>query len=178
MDSMSKKLQTTNYKLTKGFTLVELLLYVALVSSVVLVISVFFATVLPLRAKNQTIDEVEQQGRQTMQAILQSVRNAENINSPALGTGASSLSLQSLTAGLNPTIFDLSSGAIRITEDAGSAINLTSPTVTASDLTFYNYSRSGTPGNIRVVFTLTRVNTGGRNEYDYSKTFYGSASLR
>lgn len=50
--------------------------------------------------------------------------------------------------------------------------------VTVSNLTFTNLTRAGTPGNVRIQFTLTHINPSGRNEYDFSKTFYGSASLR
>lgn len=161
-----------------GFTLVELLLYVSIASVMLLVISVFLSTLLESRIKNQTIAEVEGQGIQVMQMITQTARNAEAITSPALGASASSLTLDVITAGSDPTIFDLASGVIRIKEGAGSAVALTNSRVTASALTFQNFSRTSTPGTIRIMFTLTYVNSSGRNEYTYSKTFYGSASLR
>ena len=50
--------------------------------------------------------------------------------------------------------------------------------VTASNLSFQNLSRTGTPGTIRIQFTLSHINPSGRNEYDFNKTFYGTASLR
>ena len=39
-------------------------------------------------------------------------------------------------------------------------------------------SKVSTPGNIRIQFDLSFVNNTNRNEYDWTKTFYGSASLR
>lgn len=162
----------------KGFTLIELLLYVAISSVMLLAISFFLQTLLESRIKNQTIAEVEQQGLQVMQLITQTTRNAEAITSPLLGTSASSLTLDVITVISDPTIFDLSSGAIRITEGAGSPVALTNSRVTASNLTFQNLSRAGTPGIIRIQFTLTHINPEGRNEYNFSKTFIGSATLR
>ena len=72
------KLQTTNYKLStiSGFTLVELLLYVGISSAILLASSLFLATLLESRIKNQTIAEVEQQGLAVMQIITQDIRNA------------------------------------------------------------------------------------------------------
>ncbi len=161
-----------------GFTLIELLLYVGITSIILLITSLFLSTLLESRIKNQTIAEVEQQGLGVMQLITQSARNAGAIISPAQGESASSLSINVIIASNNPTAFDLSSGAIRITEGASAAVPLTNSRVTASGLTFQNLSRLNTPGTVQIQFTLTHVNTEGRNEYNFSKTFYGSASLR
>lgn len=165
-------------KNTAGFTLIELLLYVAISSVMLLAISFFLQTLLESRIKNQTIAEVEQQGLHVMQIITQTARNAEVITSPTVGTSASSLTLDVITGASDPTVIDLSSGAIRIAEGVGSPVALTNSRVTASALTVQNLSRTSTPGTIRIQFTLTHVNPEGRNEYSFTKTFIGSATLR
>lgn len=165
-------------KKLRAFTLVEVLLYVSISSVMLLSASLFLSTLLESRIKNQTIAEVEQQGLQVMQIIAQTARNAEAIISPAQGTSASSLTLDVITAASDPTVFDLSSGAIRITEGVGAAVALTNSRVTASALTFQNLSRASTPGTLRIQFTLTHVNPDGRNEYAFAKTFTASATLR
>ena len=162
----------------RGFTLIELLLYVGIASIILLITSLFLSTLLQSRIKNQTIAEVEQQGMQVMHVITQTLRNADTIISPTVGTSATSLSVNTYTAGNNPTILDISGGVIRITEGVASAVALTNSRITASGLTFQNLSRVSTPDTVRIQFTLTRVNPEGRNEYNFSKTFYGSASLR
>lgn len=176
-------MKTPNIKLkinnsNRGFTLIELLLYVAISSVMLLVFSFFLYTLLNSRVKNQTIAEVEQQGLQVMQLINQTLRNGATINSPTIGNSAASLSVDTYTIPNNPTVFDLSSGVIRITEGVGSPIDLTNSRVTASSLNFQNLSRASTPGTIRTSFVLTYTNTSGRNEYSFTKTFYGNASLR
>jgi hypothetical protein len=113
-----------------------------------------------------------------MQIVTQTLRNATAINSPSAGASVAMLSVNTPVGASNPTVFDLSSGVIRITEGAEAAVGLNNSLVTASGLTFQNLTTSGTPGTIRITFTLTRVNPSGRNEYDYAQTFYGSASLR
>lgn len=161
-----------------GFTLVELLLYLGLAAIMVLVIATFFGTMLEARVQNQVIAEVESQGATVLQRITQTIRNADNITSPAIGASASSLTLDMVPIGIDPTVFNLASGVIRITEGAGSAVALTNSRVTVSALTFRNLSRISTPGTIRIQFTLTYVNPSNRQEYNYARTFYGSASLR
>ncbi len=137
----------------KGFTLIELLLYVSIVGAIIFSVAGFLSLLMQSRVKNQTIAEVEQQGVSVMQIITQTGRNAADINFTSA--------------------FDLSTGIIR--QDT---IALTNSRVAASGLAFTNLSRAGTPGTVRIQFTLTHINPSGRNEYDYSKTFIGSASLR
>jgi Tfp pilus assembly protein PilW len=168
--------KVTSFK--KGFTLIELLLYVGLSSVLLISIFSFMAVLLESRIKNQTIAEVEQQGLQVMQLITQTIRNADNINSPTQGNVATSVSLNTITAGLNPTTFDISGNTIFITEGGGSAVALTNSRVSVGSLTFTNLSRVSTPGIIEIQFTISYVNNSGKNEYNYLKTFTGSASLR
>lgn len=165
-------------KSAHGFTLVELLLYISISAIILLVTSAFLATLLQSRIKNQTIAEVEGQGMQTMQIITQTVRNADTINSPIPGISATSLSINTITAGNNPTIFDLGSGAIQIKEGLATVVPLLNSRIIATNLSFANLSRASTPGTIRIQFTLTHRNPEGRNEYNFSKTFTGSATLR
>jgi len=162
----------------KGFTLIELLVYIGIASIVLFAIIGQYLALLQMRAKHQTIAEVEQQGEFVMHLITQTVRNAEAINSPSIGTSASILSVDVIEAADDPTLFDIFGGRIRVTEGAGSAANLTSILLNTSSLLFENVSGTGTPGAVRIQFTLSRVNTAGIIPYAYEKTFYGTASLR
>ncbi len=150
-----KNLQPITYNLqaNKGFTLIELLLYIGIVGAMILSVSAILPLLMQSRVKNQTISEVEQQGVGVMELITQTGRNATDINFT--------------------TAFDLSAGIIR-----QNSVALTNSRVVASGLTFTNLSRPGTPGTVRIQFTITHINPSGRNEYDYNKTFYGNATLR
>ena len=164
--------------LVGGFTLIELLLYVGIASIMLLIISTFLSLLVESRIKNQTIAEVEQQGLQVMEAITQTARNAEGINAPILNGSAPSLSLDVVAPSNDPTLFNFSSGVMYITEGVNPPIALTNARVIASELVFQNLSFAGTPGTIRIQFTLAHVNPAGRNEYSFAKTFVGSATLR
>lgn len=169
---------TSRERGNKGFTLVELLLYTSISAAMLTVIVTFLFVLMQSRIKNQTIAEVEQQGAHVLQIMTQSVRNAEGIVIPASGNAASVLQVDVLEASNDPTTFDAVSGSMRMTEGAGDPISLTSPLVTVTDLQFENLSRQGTPGTVRITFTVSRANVDGKSEYNYSKTFYGSTNIR
>ena len=165
-------------KQQNGFTLIELLLYLGIAAVVLLGVSIFISLLLQARIKNQTVAEVEQQGAAAMQIMTQALRNANVITSPAAGSSAASISFSTFATSTNPTTFNLASTTLQITEGASSAVALTNARVHASNLNFSNLSRASTPGIVRLQFTLTYYNPGGRNEYNYAKTFIGSAALR
>ncbi len=167
------KLQTN-----RGFTLIELLLYVSIIGAMILSVSSLLPLLMQSRVKNQTIAEVEQQGAQVMQVVTQTVRNAATLNSPTQGLSASSLSINVVDSAKSPTIFDLSGGVIRMQEGAGSPVSLTNSHVVASGLTLQNLSRTGTKGTIKIQFTITQINPEGRQEYNFNKIFYGTATVR
>lgn len=161
-----------------GVTLVELLLYIALISVVVFSISAFMFLTLQSRIKNESIAEVEQQGLQAMQMIAQIVRNSTSLNFPIQAGSADNTSINVSVPANSPTIFSLSSGQIMMQEGATGAIALTNSRVDVTGLVFQNLSPSATSEILRVSFTVASKNPGGRNEYDYSKTFFTSAQLR
>lgn len=162
----------------RGFTLVELLLYIALTTIMVGTISVFLFMALQVRVKSHVTNEVEQQGQLVMQRIAQVARNATSISLPAQGASGSAVTLVVTPPGNSPTVFDLAAGVLRITEGAGSPVALTNGRVTGSALTFTNLSRSAASEDLRVQFTLTAVSSSGRNEYDYTKTFTTTVHAR
>lgn len=161
-----------------GFTLIETLLYVSISAVLLLAVSGLVHTVLSSRVKSQTVAEVELQGAQVMQALTQAVRNAKSITAPGAGLSADILTLLPADAADDPVVFDVSDFALRIAEGGGSPVSLTSSRVAVSDVVFENFTSADTPGTVRIRFTLSRNNDTDRNEYEYSQSFYGSATIR
>ncbi|MFH1142356.1 MAG: prepilin-type N-terminal cleavage/methylation domain-containing protein [Candidatus Uhrbacteria bacterium] len=171
----------TTYNLkpkTSGFTLIEIIIYTLIFAIVILGIVSFMLFATQSRIKNQVVAEVEQQGTQVMQLITQTIRNGTGINSPTIGSSSNSLSVEVIEAGLDPTVFDLASGVFRITEGAGSATDLTSDQISVTSLNFENNTISGTDDTIKIEYTIEYNNPETDIRYDYSKTFYGSATRR
>lgn len=161
--------------------MVEVLLYGAIAVTVLTAGSMFMGVMYQIRVKNQAILEVEQQGQRIMRQITQSIRQAEAINSVAAG----SLSLDAAGAANDPTIYDTAAnGAVtawRLREGGGAAVWLSGSRVSVSNVSFTDTAKSGgaaTPGQVRVSFTLTYYNPSGLGEFEYAKTFTGSAGPR
>lgn len=163
----------------QGFTLVEMVLYVAICSILLLSLSVFLSFLLGSRVQSQSITEVNQQGFQVMSLLTSTIRNGRSIQTPSIGLSSSTLSLTTANALLNPTVFSLASTTMRVQEGSKSPIALTNSRVAVSGLAFQNVSSaSSTEKIIRISFTIDYINTSGRQEYSFSKTFNGSATLR
>ncbi|MBI5135380.1 prepilin-type N-terminal cleavage/methylation domain-containing protein [Candidatus Uhrbacteria bacterium] len=158
----------------KGLTLLEVLLSVGLAGILLGAVSMFLAIVLNARIKQQTIVEVEEQGVQMMELISSSVRSASSITTPIVGNSASNVVL----AGSDAITVEPINGTLWYTKGVASPLAMHNSNVIISNAQFSNRSRAQTPGTIQIQFTLSRVNREGRNEYNYSQTFYGSASIR
>lgn len=158
-----------------GFTLIELLLYVAIVSLVVSALIPFAWNVIEGGVKSTTEQEVFSNARFVSERIKSEIRNASGINSVA----ATSISLAEFNSSVNPTIIDLSGGKIRITQGAGSPVNLNSNDTTVSSLTFTNYtSADNKTKNIQFNLTMQSNFNQTRQEYQQNISVEGDGELR
>jgi len=162
----------------KGFTLLEIILSVAVISLLVGSVSLFFTALQKTQVKNQVVLEVEEQGAHTLQEILSTIKNASSIISPQNGESGSSLSLTVPDSTKSPTLFTISDAILQIQEGAILPIALTNSRARISNLLFQNLSAPNTPGIIRISFSLSYANPDNIPDYDYTKIFIGSASLR
>lgn len=162
----------------QGYTLIELLLYVAMIGILLGGVTTFFAMAVEARVKNQSISEVNDQGVYAMELLSQTVRNATDVTVPATGATGSNLTLTVPTGALSPTVFSLDGTTLQIKEGTAAAVPLTSSKIQVTSFSVKNLTRSGTAGIVQISLTLERVNPTGRNEYDYERTFTTSVSLR
>lgn len=171
-------MKTPKVSYQAGYTLIELLLYIAMIGVLLGAVVAFFGMTTDARVKNQSITEVNEQGTYVMDYIAQTVRNASAITSPAIGASGSSLTLTVPMASLSPTVFSLTSGVLQVKEGTATAVPLTSSKVQVSAFTITNLGRSGTSGIVKISFTINRLNSSGLNEYDYQRTFTTSVGIR
>jgi prepilin-type N-terminal cleavage/methylation domain-containing protein len=174
---MDTVIQDLKFMQNRGFTLIELLLYIAIISLVLVSVTGFFWNVVSGNIKENSYQEVQQNGRFVMTKITQEIKKAIGINSPTLGSSANSLSLIMSDSNLNPTVFDVSGGKLRITQGASVPIELTTDQVVVSNLQFTNLSYLNTPGTLRVEMALENLNPSGKNEYRASIDLKTSVSL-
>lgn len=163
-------------KKNNGFTLIELILYIAIISIVMSALIPFAWNVIEGSAKSSVEQEVSSQARYVSERIKYEIRNAQDINS----ISAISISLKEANPSVDPTVIDLSGGKIRVTQGTGSSVNLNSDATSVTSLTFTDYrSADSKAKNIQFSITFDDNYTGTRQEYNAPAiTVQSSAELR
>lgn len=162
----------------KGFTLIELTLYVSLMSMFLLALVLFLTAIFEARERQHIMAEVEQQGIQIILALTSTINKADSIDVPTLGQDVPSLTLTMYESLENPTIFSLDGSTLIMSIGASSATPLHNDKVSITALAFRNITPPDTPGSVQIVVTLaSRPKPGGRTVFSYTKTFQTSLSL-
>lgn len=147
----------------RGFTLIELILYMAIVTIVMGALIPFAWNVIGGSVKSSAEQEVSSQARFVSEKIKYEIRNASSINEPLPGTSGSVLNLNSSPS----TVISLNSDKVQISDDGGAATNLNSNDTSVSGLTFTSYeSADGKTKHIQFSFTIDDNYTGTRQEYN------------
>lgn len=161
-------------KTEHGFTLIELILYVAIITIVMGALIPFAWSVIEGSAKSSVEQEVSSQARYVSERIKYEIRNANDINS----ISAQSIDLNTDTNAT--TVIDLSAGKVRIKYGAGIPVNINSNDTNVTNLTFTDYqSADAKTKHIQFSFTIDDNYAGSRQEYDAPAiTVESSAELR
>lgn len=145
-----------NYRLRKGATLVELLMFITLAGMMA-------GTIIPLlfnstesRQRQDAIALVEQNGAQVLQAIVQKVRSAERILDPPMGGTGIILALQTDSGATNPTIIAMYSGSIILVQGRERRV-MTSSLVGVTSFVVDNTSSAEGRESVAVAFGLRRI---------------------
>lgn len=162
-------------KKLKAFTLIEVLLYVALISIFTLVLASFWGSVNEINARNKAMSAVNTEAAFILNTISRSIRTASAINTPTAGNSSSTLSL---VKSANPTVFSINNGVLFIQEGANPTVQLSSNQVYVNSLSFTNVTNTGTAGAVRIQLELAYVNESGKTVLDYSQTIYDTVSIR
>lgn len=161
-----------------GFTLIELVIYFAIVAVILLVAVNFGFRIIENRTQIMAYREVQQNSRFAMDLVVKKIRSASWVREPAAGATSSSLILGMPDQSFNPTIFEVTDGVLQVTEGANGPFPITSDQVKISNFLLTNTSYAGTPGNIGIDITVEYNNKSGRPEYDAVLSLSSSASLR
>lgn len=139
-----------------GTTLLELLIFLAIMSMVVAVTLPMMFSAAENRLLQQTISVVEQNGTQATQNMGLKIRNAETILYPAAGQTAAYLVLQSGSGGTNPTIIGTQSGTVVIIQH-NIKETITTEQVGIDEFRVRNTSTSTTSQSVAVSFLVSRT---------------------
>ena len=163
--------------LQEGVTLLEVVLYIGIVTILLSAIIPFAWNIIEGGVKSATGQEVFTQGQYVANRITFEIRNASDINS----VSPTQISLATANPATNPTIISLNAGVINLQQGSSTPIALNSVNTTIPSLTFTNYSSAdGKTQNIQYVFTIKAnyAGAGTRQEYNASVNMEGSAEVR
>lgn len=139
-----------------GTTLVELLIFLAIMAMVVSVTLPMLFTAAENRLLQQTVSVVEQNGTQAVQNIGLKVRNAETVVYPAAGQTAKYLVLQTGSGTTNPIIIGALSGAVVIIQRSTKE-TITTEQVGVDQFRVRNTSTSATSQSVSISFRASRT---------------------
>lgn len=157
----------------KAYTLVEVLLYISLVSVVLMMIMAFMNMMESARARNEVVSEVDQQGSQILDILLSEIEKSEVMTVPAMSQTSTQLVLDD---GGSTISVDLNGSNIEVTD--GDTYQLNNNNVQVSNLSFVNLSPTPTNQNIQIQFDLSYLSSNNRSEYDYTQTYRTSTTIK
>src|SRR3989338_7177655 len=166
-----------NMQKCKGFTLIELIIYITIVSIFIVGAVNFAWDVIYARAKSSIQQDLNHSLRFAAKRISFEIRSAQSINSVSI----SSISLVNSDPSRNPTVIDLNSQRIRIGFGSSGSCPISSPCflspegISITSLTFTDLS-SGVSENIK--FNISAETVSDRSEFNSSQTIEGSGEAR
>jgi len=162
--------------MNKGFTLVEVLIYIAVIGLVVTSFITFAISISSSRSKTYVVQEVQANTRTALDLISQKVRAAEDVVTPSEGNSTSTLELDMPDTADN-LVFSVIGNILNITEGVADPVPITSDEVSVSNLSFTNLAVTGERDNIRVEMTIEYSGEGSK-EYEYSQSLQTAVSIR
>ncbi len=132
----SKRFSFSTFKNNKGFSLMEMLVYVGILGIVASIAGGIFLSVTKVQTEQTAQVEISGQLNFAMQTIQRLIKNSSLIDTSA-GTPTSSLTLRMKDASVDPTIIYLENGRIYVKEGTnGTPQSITSDKVTVNSLEF------------------------------------------
>lgn len=157
----------------KGFTLVELLIYMGLLVIMVVIFTQIFVSILDNQLRSSNTSNVADDGRYIYSRFIYDVNRADSIASPS-AFGSSSASMTLSIGGVNNT-FTASNGSLLVTTPTSSYV-LNGYGSTVSNLLFTKVGTPSAKGTIRMQFTVTgAINSRGVSDI---QNFQTTAGLR
>lgn len=144
-------------KKTSGFTIVELILYMGVLSIFLLILAQMFSAIVGLQTESRDESGVESEARFVMQRLSYDVKRASAITVPATdGTTGQTLGL---TMSGSPVTFAISNNALSRTDSVGTGV-LTSPAVRVSDFTTTRIGNTTGKDTVRLYLRIESASTG------------------
>jgi type II secretory pathway pseudopilin PulG len=136
----------------RGFTIVELIIYMGILSLFLLVMTDTFSSIVDVRRDSEAVTVVEQDGNYLLAKLFYDISHASSIISPA-SLGSSSSALQLVINGVTNT-YSISGGNLQVVNNNGTNV-LNSVNSSISNLSFLRVGNTDGKNTIQLSFTVT-----------------------
>jgi prepilin-type N-terminal cleavage/methylation domain-containing protein len=136
-----------------GFTLIEMIIFVAIFSVVMAGFAAVFTNIAGVQVAQSDQAEVRSQSQFLLQTVQYYVERSSAIDIPA-DNATTTLKLRMASSTEDPTIISLASGAVTLQVGGGAAQAITSNKISVSDLGFTARLNPGGHTSVAVAFTV------------------------
>ncbi len=161
----------------KGFTLVEILLYMTLVSVMVVLLGNIGLNVLFAKAKGQALEEVAFSSYFASTKVINLIQEAESVNNTA-GATSSILSLASADITKDPTLIYVATGTLYMKEGTEAAIPISMGGAIISDFVVSNISPPNASGVVRIEMSIRSDDAEQIGERGAEETIFITQTLK
>ena len=175
---MNKQHKNTSRSAAQGFSLLELLLYVAILSGLMVVVSDSFISLSKARGQAEARNEVNASIRFATERIRQDLKNASAIATPILGVPSTTLSV---TVSGTTILYDTLAGQLRRKEGAAAPVAVSGTNVFVQVPTFTRLENYNTPLNATTTAIQVAMTFGynaSSTDWRYSDTLRTTVTLR
>ncbi len=160
----------------RGYTLIELVVYMGLLGMLLVILSQFFIAALNVQLVSKADTAVEQDGAYLLARITYDLRRAATLTQPSLGQTVATLSATIVDNGVNNSYQYAVNGGDMVLTIAGNAVQLNSDQSTISNFSLTRIGNSGqsvtAKDTVRVGFTVqsNAITSAGAQSLDYQTT--------
>jgi type II secretory pathway pseudopilin PulG len=157
---------------TSGFTIVELLVYMGLMSIFIVVLMGIFTAALKTKLASESTSGISQDSRYILSKLSYDVNNADSVTSPTLGVTSSTLQI---VASGSATTYAINGGNL-VKTVGGVSSNLNGIDTQLDSITFKNIGNPGGKPTIQVVYVVRSkiIIQGGGTETQTVNTTVGT----
>lgn len=149
---------------TKGFTIVELLIYMGLFAIILIPLMQLFGSIIDVRLESEATSAVAEDGLYILTRLSNDIHQSSNVLTPPLGSSGSTLHI----TGSNDNTYELNALDLQLN---GQQLN--SANISVSNLSFKTLGQSGGKMQVQISFRLTSktLRSGGNFQIkDFSTT--------
>jgi hypothetical protein len=155
----------------RGTTLIEMILYIAIVSVLLVGVGSISMSVMDAKSKTRAIGDVFASATKVFGTLSQVVNESSVITTPGLFATSSVLDTTSQIPGIGTEHIELVDGMLFRTSGTNPPVNLTPPSVRVDDLVFSSVGTVSTSTGVRVTLLLSASTTGVWRSFQFSETF-------